>query len=73
MALWGLTGIKAFFFDAMEDTILLVCGVYCLWMLIKADVIEIIQDEFEEKKDLPGFKELWAEKTGGDNDDEKDE
>ncbi len=34
MALWGLTGIKAFFFDAMEDTILLVCGVYCLWMLI---------------------------------------
>ena len=37
---------------------------------IKADVIEIIQDEFEEKKDLPGFKELWAEKTGGDNDEE---
>jgi hypothetical protein len=34
---------------------------------IKADVIEIIQDEFEEKKDLPGFRELWAEKTGGDD------
>ncbi len=39
---------------------------------IKADVIEIIQDEFEEKKDLPGFRELWAEKTGGDDDDDND-
>jgi hypothetical protein len=29
---------------------------------IKADVIDIIQDEFEEKRDQPGFKELWEAK-----------
>jgi hypothetical protein len=40
---------------------------------IKADVIDIIQEEFEEKKDLPGFKELWEEKTGDNDDDEKND
>ena len=26
---WGLTGIKSFFFNALEDIILLICGLYC--------------------------------------------
>ena len=37
---------------------------------IKADVVGIIEDEFETKKDLPGFKELWGEKNMTNNDDE---
>jgi hypothetical protein len=45
---------------------------------IKVDVLDIIAEEFETKKDLPGFKELLAERNGdGDNgtdsgDDEND-
>jgi hypothetical protein len=35
MTLWGLTGIKAFFVNALEDTILLLCGLFCLWLFIK--------------------------------------
>lgn len=35
MTIWGLTGIKAFFADALEDIILLICGLFCLWLLIK--------------------------------------
>ena len=35
MTIWGLTGVKAFFVNALEDTILLICGLYCLWILIK--------------------------------------
>lgn len=35
MAIWGLTGIKAFFFNALEDIILLICGIYCLFLFIK--------------------------------------
>ena len=35
MSLWGLTGIKAFFFNAYEDIILLVCGIYCIIVLLK--------------------------------------
>ncbi len=35
MTIWGLTGIKAFLFNALEDTILLICGIYCLSILIK--------------------------------------
>ena len=35
MTIWGLTGIKAFLFNALEDTILLICGIYCLCILIK--------------------------------------
>ncbi|PKL35627.1 MAG: hypothetical protein CVU88_07095 [Firmicutes bacterium HGW-Firmicutes-13] len=33
LILWGLTGIKSFFFNALEDTILLICGIYCLRLL----------------------------------------
>ena len=29
LALWGVTGIKSFFFNALEDIILLLCGIYC--------------------------------------------
>jgi hypothetical protein len=42
---------------------------------IKVDVLDIIAEEFETKKDLPGFKELLAERNGGgdgDNDDDDD-
>jgi hypothetical protein len=35
MAIWGLTGVKAFFFNALEDVILLICGVYCLFTLVR--------------------------------------
>jgi hypothetical protein len=35
MALWGITGIKAFFANAYEDLILLICGVYCIYLIIK--------------------------------------
>jgi hypothetical protein len=35
MAIWGLTGIKAFFTNAYEDLILLICGIYCIYILIK--------------------------------------
>jgi len=34
MAIWGLTGIKSFFVNALEDIILLICGVYCVYALI---------------------------------------
>lgn len=30
LTVWGLTGVKALFFDAFEDTILLVAGIYSL-------------------------------------------
>ena len=35
MALWVLTGIKAFFANAYEDIILLICGIYFIIILIK--------------------------------------
>ena len=35
MALWGLTGVKAFFANAYEDIILLICGIYCIIIFIK--------------------------------------
>lgn len=35
MTIWGLTGIKAFFVSAYEDIILLICGIYCLGILVK--------------------------------------
>jgi hypothetical protein len=35
MILWGLTGIKAFVANAYEDLILLICGIYCIYILIK--------------------------------------
>jgi hypothetical protein len=40
---------------------------------IKADVLDIIAEEFETKKDLPGFKELLAERNGDDNRDNDDD
>jgi hypothetical protein len=35
MAIWGLTGIKAFVANAYEDIILLICGLYCIYILGK--------------------------------------
>jgi len=35
LVVWGLTGVKAFFYDALEDVILLICGIYALIVLIK--------------------------------------
>jgi len=34
MTLWGLTGVKAFVANAYEDIILLICGIYCIYVLI---------------------------------------
>lgn len=34
LAIWGLTGVKSFFFNAYEDIILLLCGIYCVWVII---------------------------------------
>ncbi len=42
---------------------------------VKVDVMDIIEAEFEEKKDLPAFKALLAERNGeedGDSDDDND-
>jgi len=33
LSIWGLTGIKAFFANALEDVILLICGGYCVYLL----------------------------------------
>jgi hypothetical protein len=34
ITIWGLTGIKAFFFDTYEDIILFIIGIYALMLLI---------------------------------------
>lgn len=34
LTIWGLTGVKSFFFNAIEDVILLICGIYCLCLLV---------------------------------------
>lgn len=34
MTIWGLTGVKAFFANAYEDLILLICGIYGAFLLI---------------------------------------
>lgn len=35
LTIWGLTGVKAIFFNAYEDVILLVCGIYGVFLLTK--------------------------------------
>ncbi|MDD6038479.1 MAG: DUF6064 family protein [bacterium] len=35
MTIWGLTGLKAIIFAAYEDLILLACGIYGVYLLIK--------------------------------------
>ena len=35
LAVWGLTGIKSVIFNAYEDIILLVCGIYCSYLFFK--------------------------------------
>ncbi len=35
LTIWGVTGLKAFFVNAFEDIILLICGLFCLWILIR--------------------------------------
>jgi len=42
MTLWGLTGVKAFVANAYEDLILLICGVYCIYVLIKNIKIKMV-------------------------------
>ena len=34
LTIWGLTGVKSVIFQAYEDIILLVCGIYCLILLV---------------------------------------
>lgn len=35
LTIWGLTGVKAFIANAYEDIILLTCGIYGIWLIIK--------------------------------------
>ncbi|MGN1433476.1 MAG: DUF6064 family protein [Ruminococcus sp.] len=35
LTIWGLTGIKSVIFNVYEDTILLICGIYGLYILAK--------------------------------------
>lgn len=35
LSIWGLTGVKSILFNAYEDLILLMCGVYCTYLFIK--------------------------------------
>lgn len=35
LTLWGMTGIKSMIFAVYEDTILLLCGIYGIYLLIK--------------------------------------
>lgn len=35
LTVWGLTGIKSLIFNAYEDIILLLCGLYGVWLLLK--------------------------------------
>lgn len=35
LTVWGLTGIKSFLFSVYEDVVLLICGIFCLYILIK--------------------------------------
>lgn len=35
LAIWGLTGVKSLIFNAYEDIILLICGLYCVYLFFK--------------------------------------
>jgi hypothetical protein len=35
LIIWGLTGVKAFLFNALEDIILLICGFYAIMIFIE--------------------------------------
>lgn len=35
LAIWGLTGIKSIIFNAYEDIILLICGLYATVLLVR--------------------------------------
>ena len=38
LALWGLTGIKALIFSVYEDVILLLAGIYGVWLIISTTI-----------------------------------
>jgi len=44
MALWGLTGVKAFIANAYEDIILFICGIYCIYVLINIRRVHALQN-----------------------------
>ena len=35
LMIWGLTGVKSIVFSAYEDIILLMCGIYAVYLLVK--------------------------------------
>ena len=35
LAIWGLTGVKSLFFNAYEDIILLICGLFCVYLFFR--------------------------------------
>lgn len=35
LMIWGLTGVKSIVFSAYEDIILLICGIYAVYLLVK--------------------------------------
>jgi hypothetical protein len=48
LTVWGLTGIKSLLFNAYEDMILLVCGIYGVY-LIAAEYIKRIPHKANSK------------------------
>ena len=35
LAIWGLTGVKSLIFNAYEDIILLICGLFCVYLFFR--------------------------------------
>jgi hypothetical protein len=40
LSLWGLTGVKAIIFSAYEDVILLLAGIYGVWLIIRETIFK---------------------------------
>ena len=49
LTIWGLTGIKSLIFNVYEDTILLLCGIYGVYLLIKEIRISKVSKGMEKK------------------------
>ena len=39
LTIWGLTGVKSFFFNAYEDIILLICGIYGIVLIVRERMV----------------------------------
>ncbi len=41
LTIWGLTGVKSFFFNAYEDIILLICGIYGIVLIVRERTVRV--------------------------------